>query len=188
MAEEDFLREGQRRYDVMLHRRGMIRQFIDENYGVHREKRELVEWLHEQGLPCSYSTLQRDFLTMGVREVSAVIEGRRVKFWTIPSVVSEFSPERLTDRLDQQVIEAEAYRALMRSVLDVFVDGKRVVLLVVYEHAKPITLWLKNLAWPEIWYFSKEDGSTVIIECRSEGHARFLRQRMWGDVDTDDVD
>lgn len=187
MAEEHFLREGSRRYDSMLHRRTLVRSYIESHYGTTRTRVELMEWLRdEHGITTTYPTLQRDFVAMGVQEAEAVIEGRKVKFWSIPGYVAEFSPERLHDRVDQDIIEAEAYRALMRSAIDIFSDGRRVIIMTAFELAKSLSLWLKNLAWPEIWYFLKEDGSTVIIECRTEAHAQFLVKRLWGDVE--DVD
>lgn len=184
MAEEHFLAEGQRRYDKMLHRRALIREFIEENYGVTREKQELMAWLKDNyDITVGYSTLQRDFLSMNVQEIEVVMGGRKVRFWSIPGYVGEFSPERLNDRIEQEVIEAEAYRAMMRTTVDVFTDGKRVVINTVFEGARSLALWLKNLMWPEIWYFSKEDGSSIIIECRTPEQAKFLVRRLWGTED-----
>lgn len=188
MAEEHFRAETQRRHDNMLYRRALVRQFIEENYGVQRTRLDLMEWLEERGHSTTYSTLTRDFMALNVQEVSAVIEGKRTKFWVIPGFVSELSPERLHDRVDPEVIEAEAFRAIIRTVLDIFSDGKRVILATTFEGAKPLALWLKNLNWPEIWYFAKEDGSSVIIECRTPAHAEVLKKRLWGDVSEDSDD
>ncbi len=167
-------------YNRMLVRRAALRVILETNYGIHLNMRQIGDMLIAQGHSGGAGVLRDDFREMNVELVKATVNGKSVKFYAISAHAADRSPEDMRHAVPSDIIESEAYKEILQCVSDVFQDGKRVVILTAYERAKHLALWLRNLGWPEIWYIAKEDGSTVVIETRSEQRAKFLLKRIWG--------
>ena len=165
--------------EAQRERRLLVRNFVERNYGVPFTKADLIRYVNAHGFGVSPPTLERDFAAMGIEQVTAVVAGKKITFYAQVGYVPEESPEYLRRSLSPEVIENEVFKEMLRSAMDVFVDGKRVVITTAYEKARHLAMWIKNLWYPEIWYLSKEDGSVIIIETRSEARAKFLRRRLW---------
>ena len=165
--------------EAQRERRLLVRNFVERNYGVPFTKTDLMRYVNAHGFGAALPTLERDFAAMGIEQVTAVVAGKKITFYAQVGYVPEESPEYLRRSLSPEVIENEVFKEMLRSAMDVFVDGKRVVITTAYEKARHLAMWIKNLWYPEIWYLSKEDGSVIIIETRSEARAKFLRRRLW---------
>jgi len=140
----------------------------------------MLKYLHARGVGCGMATLERDLAALSIMPIEAMVGGRKTRFWAQVSYVPDNSPDNLRPHVSDSTIENEAIKEILRSAVDVFTDGKRVIITTGYEQAKHLALWIKNLKWPEIWYVSKEDGSIVIVETRSPERAEFLKKRFWG--------
>ena len=179
-GRRNVLVDSQERYDHMLVRRSILRGLLEKNYGKSVSKKKYGEMLETVGYGCSAPTLAADFKALGVQEITAVLGGRRIKFYAIAGYIADHAEDNLKSYVPQNIIENETYKALTHHVVDVFQDGKRIIILTHFELGRHVAMWLRNLQWPEIWYFAKYDGDTIIIETRSEERAAFLRKRLWG--------
>jgi arginine repressor len=178
--EQNVLSNNERVTKQQTIRRTVLRDFIERNYGVPIVRNDMLKYLHARELTCSMTTLERDLASLSIMPIEAMVGGRKARFWAQVSYVPEQGPDNLRPQLSDATIENQAIKEIMRTAVDVFTDGKRVVITTGYEQAKHLALWVKNLKWPEIWYVSKEDGSVVIVETRSPERAEFLKKRFWG--------
>ena len=179
--------QNQKLYNRMLVRRAALREILETNYGAYVSMTDIAHMLDDRGHASGPSTLREDFREMNVELVSATVNGKAVKFYALCAHAADRTPEDLRHTVPPEIIENEAYKEMLQCVSDVFVDGKAVVIITAYERAKHLALWIRNLGWPEIWYLSKEDGSTLIIQTATEKRAQFLRERIWGFMETDSL-
>ena len=181
LKNEHVLEANQTRHEHVMLRRHTLLDLLERNYGIPLTKKEIAAYLEEQGFTgTGRNSLELDFRNLNIIPISAQVGGRNVRFYAQVSHVPPNSPEDIRSHVTAKTIENEAIKEMMRCAIDVFLDGKRVVITTIYERAKHLAMWLRNLPWPEIWYLAKEDGSTVIIEAKSEERAAFLRRRLWG--------
>lgn len=178
---------NQKLYNRMLVRRADLRRILETHYGIPLRMTDIAAMMHDRGHASAPTTLREDFREMNVELVRATVNGKAVQFYAVAAHAADRSPEDLRHSVPADIIEQEAYKEILQCVSDVFVDGKAVVILTAYERARHLALWIRNLAWPEVWYLSKEDGSTVIIQTASEQRAEFLRDRIWGFAETDSM-
>lgn len=180
MANANVLNNNERVIKQQGIRRTVLRDFIERNYGVPITRPDMVKYLNSRDLGCSITTIERDLAAMSIMPIEAMVGGRKTRFWAQVNYVPDAGPDNLRPQLSDDIINNEAIREILRTAVDVFTDGKRVVITTGYEQAKHLALWIKNLKWPEIWYLSKEDGSVIIVETRSPERAEFLKKRFWG--------
>jgi len=153
--EQNVLSNNERVTKQQTIRRTVLRDFIERNYGVPIVRNDMLKYLHARELTCSMTTLERDLASLSIMPIEAMVGGRKARFWAQVSYVPEQGPDNLRPQLTDATIENEAIKEIMRTAVDVFTDGKRVVITTGYEQAKHLALWV-----PE--------------------RAEFLKKRFWG--------